>query len=255
MRVTSRWLPGIVALALAGAPSCKGRGEAPPAAQGPRFPAERIAVIGASVSAGFASPKLASLLAEQLPDSAVGDFADLQMFRAPRRSGAEQIEQARAFEPSAVFAVDFLFWYVYGSGMELEERRAALAGGLTALDRLDAPVVVGDLPDVRGAAEWMIAPSAVPSAGELDALNRELRAWAAAREQVIVVPLAAWVAQLRAGGEIAVPGHPPADARELLSFDGVHATAKGMAYLLTQIGAVIRERYPGTPPELLDFVR
>lgn len=210
---------------------------ATPAPPAPAAPPARIAVMGASVSAGFMAPRLAVALDHHLaaPHQMI-DVADQLMFQAPERIGRAQVDRALAAAPTHVVAADFLFWYVYGP----VRSPARLDVGLAELDRVGAtPLFVGDIPDMRRAATWMLPTSIVPSPDELAAANARIAAWAHGRPTVHVLPLAAWTAPLLTEGTIEVDG-ARVPARSLMALDGLHPNAKGVDLLVTRIAPYLR---------------
>jgi len=65
------------------------------------------------------------------------------------------VRRALEAEPTAVLAVDFLFWFAYGE--KPESRRAEdLEGALKLLEKFDVPVVVGTLPNMKESVGKML---------------------------------------------------------------------------------------------------
>lgn len=209
----------------------------------------RIAVVGASVSAGFTAPRIAEAM-RAAGTSEVIDAADLWMFRDPDGNGAAQIATAAAAKPSLVVALDFLFWFAY----QPSDRAASLERGLTLLATLDGPLAVGDLADMRGADPRMLPPTSVPPADELAAMNARIAAWAAARPGTVVLPLAAWTAPLLAGAEVELAPGERIAASSLLFLDGLHPNPLGLWYLLGQLDGAL-ERGFGIDAQALVFAR
>jgi hypothetical protein len=231
-----------------------GSGAAPTAAA---LPLERIAIVGASVSVGFGGTPFGEAFAVAAPRSRVESYANLYLFRDPIGDSRAQIERALAFAPSALFAIDFLFWDVYGSP-DPAWRDRALASALAELERVRAAgawIVLGDIPHVTTAAEWMLARDHVPDRAALAALNGRIAAWAAGRARVLHVPFAAWAAPLASGEEIELAPGERVPARSLVAIDGLHANALGVWYLLDKLDRFIEERLPGTPKDALVFAR
>src|SRR4030095_16007147 len=83
---------------------------------------------------------------------------------------------------------------------EAAARRARFEHGLALLDRLPCPIVVGDLPDVHGAAARMISPRQIPPVAILERWNAVRPAWAKARPRVRVFPLRELVADMKGKG-------------------------------------------------------
>src|SRR5207237_5101638 len=120
---------------------------------------------------------------------------------------------------------DFLFWDIYGS-RDPAWRDRALASGLAELERARASgawIVVGDVPHIVTAAEWMLSKEAVPEPGVLAALNARIRSWADGRERVIFVPFASWAEPLAGDGDVEIAPGEKVPARTLVAVDGLHA--------------------------------
>lgn len=225
----------------------------------------RVHIIGASVSGGFRDGPLFgakqqgdSVTLQQVLKRWAGDDAKVtthtpmemwNLFREPDEIGQKEIAMAKRAAPDAVLAVDFLFWFAYGyvRGEEREARQALLDRGFALLEQLgDVPIVIGDLPDMTGAATRMLNPRQIPSAAVLQALNERIAKFAAAHAKVTVVPMAKLVAQLKtdgaalplAGGALATP--PGA----LLQEDRLHATRLGMALLGYSLQEALRGVFP-----------
>lgn len=255
-----RWLPALALAACAASTPARvaprARAAAPPAIAAPAPPpavtVERVAVVGASVSAGFTAPRVAAAIAAA-GGTVVADAADLWMFRDPDGNGAAQVAVAAAATPSVVVAIDFLFWFAYQPG-DPAARAASLERGLALLDRIDAPLAVGDLADMRGADPRMLAPAAVPPPAELAALNARIRTWAAGRPRTIVLPLAAWTAPLLADGEVELSPGERVPAATLLFLDHLHPNPLGLWYLLTRVDAAL-EADLAVAPGALVFAR
>jgi hypothetical protein len=240
----------VMALAVVGA--CHAR-----AARGPALPLGRIAIVGASVSAGFGGAPFGEAFAQAAPGSAVESEANLMMFRDPLDETKSQLARAIAFRPTVIVALDFLFWDCYGSP-DPAWRERALDAGLTELERArvgGAWIVVGDVPRITTAAEWMLPHELVPDAATLATLNGRITAWAAGRDRVLLVPLVEWTEPLRSGGSIELVPGERVDARSLLSADGLHANPLGTWYLLDRLDHWIEGRLPGTARDALVFQR
>lgn len=228
----------------------------------------RIHVVGASVSGGFEDGPLFggetqgdSIAMRRIWQRWCGEAARVTthspvemcfMFRDPARIGRRQLKFAKRKQPDLVVAVDFLFWFAYGvvAGDEAEARERRLREGLALLAELDAPVLLGDLPDMRGAATRMLRPAQVPSVPVLLALNQRVRAFARGRPNVTLVPLAALVAELRGEG-VTLPfssGPVRTAPLALLQPDRLHATRLGAAYLAYRMQGALRGRFSGAHP-------
>ncbi len=229
---------------------------APATAQAPD-PLARVVTVGASLTAGFGSwLPLRDVLQAALPDDAprIRSHHDVMFFSRPTTIGQRQIDRALAAKPTLVVAADFLFWYGYGYQWVREEpepnhirfrrptgeesaklRLEKLEIGLAQLDRVPCPIVVGDFPNMAGAHPWMIRPAQIPEASTLAKLNARVRAWAAERPRVHLLPLASSVDRLRAGEWVVTPpgGTTPVslDATSALQWDRLHPTRLGVVYL------------------------
>lgn len=200
---------------------------------------ERVAVVGASLSAGFALDVeagrplgLSDVLECALTTShePVASAADVFFFMRPRETGALLAEKAAEAEPTLLVALDFLFWFGYGVVDDEEDRLARLEDGLRLLERFSCPAIVGDLPDMSEAIGLMLSAAQVPAPETRARMNRRIREWAAAREAV-VVPLSELVGKLRAGGEVRSGSrvYSGAASRALLQRDRLHPTVEGLA--------------------------
>lgn len=253
----------------------QGHGESAPAARGA---AEGLdcAIIGASLSAGFVDGPLTGgdsdnrtvplqvvvrgWLRDADVDTQVRAAADLMMFRDPNTKGPQQIERSLARDPDFVLALDFLFWYAYGhkwregDATMAETRLASLERGLADLARFECPVIVGDLPDMKGAARRMIRPSQIPSPETLEKLNARITAWAAERPNVFLFPVRREVSVMKEKGiELALAdGKVQSPPGSMLQGDRLHPNRLGMAwvgFLLQQqiakaLGDAWRDRLP-----------
>lgn len=202
-------------------------GEPPAPAPEPTVPFTRVAVIGASVSSGMGGGPIAQVIDARIAgEHEVFDVADLWTFQAPVRKLDEQIARVVSFRPTAVIAIDALFWCAYGQG----GRGARLRRCLDLVSRIDAPLFLGDLPDMRNAAGWMLPPPAVPSTEELAALNQVITSWARGRDNVRIVPLSEWNKPLLSGDR---------RLKALMSPDGLHPNRAGLVYLLRKLAREI----------------
>ncbi len=220
--------------------------------ESPATKAPRLHVIGASVSGGFrdggmtgAKEKGDTVTMQQLLKPWCGEHAKatthntLQMttmFTSPDEIGEAQIQGVLKAKPDAVVAIDFPFWFAYGAVRGADEKAARsehFAKGLALLAKLEMPVLVGDLPDMTGAAPRMLSPSWVPSPEVLKALNADLAAFAKQHQNVHLVPLSQIVKTMKTDGA-ALPlasGSLQTAPGALLQEDRLHANRLGMAFL------------------------
>jgi hypothetical protein len=211
----------------------------------------RTAVIGASVSAGFLGTPMSQVLDESIAGKhAVENLAEVYFFRSPPENGAAQLRAALDFQPTLLFAIDYLFWYMYVSGADLGDRRIRLEAALRSLESLDVPIILGDIPDMRTARAWMLPPAVVPPPDHLQALNQALREWARDKLHVHLVPLADWAGPLFTGGTVTQKGKT-FTAKQLMSLDGLHLNPAGMRYLMRNIDMDLSRAFPDTPEQAL----
>jgi hypothetical protein len=221
------------------------------------LPLGRIAILGASVSAGFGGTPFRDAFVEAAPRSAVESHADLMLFRDPMGNAKAQIDAAIAFKPTTVIALDLLFWSVYSRPYD-DWQATALASMLADLDRVLASgawVLVGDVPRITTASELLLSRDNVPSTEELAAWNGKIAAWARTRDHVRVIPFASWAEPLASGGMIEIaPGHQ-VSATSLVGPDGLHPNALGVWALLDRLDHWIEAQLPGTARDALVFAR
>ncbi len=218
----------------------------------------RVAILGASLSAGSGLRKwlgfegdLAPLFATLVVrPGAIETFADVLFFADPEQRGNELIAEARAFDPTLVVALDFLFWYAHG-WMADEHRAARLERGLELLSSFDCPLVIADFPDISLALEGSATPMGggplvtapmLPSPEARAALNERLLAWVTERRaggaDVVVVPFGHYLELLQRAEpiEIGADRWPGGDRAALLQSDLLHPTLEG-AYIVLLITA------------------
>ena len=251
-------VPCVAWLALGSLPSCGGSESSPQTkvVGSPSLDTKRIAIVGASVSAGFGGAPFGDAFTAAAKRSAVESEANVFLFRDPIAGSHDQIEKAIAFKATTVIAIDFLFWDLYGS-TDPAWRDDALAKGLAELERArvtGAWIVVGDVPHVVTAAEWMLPRSQVPDAGTLAAYNAKIEVWAN-RDRVLFVPFAAWAAPLATNETVEIAPGEKVEARSLLAADGLHANVLGVWFLLDKLDHFIESKLTGTPKDALVFKR
>jgi hypothetical protein len=221
----------------------------PPGARGPGLPVDRIAIVGASVSAGFGGTPFGDAFRAAAKGAAVESWANLMLFRDPVGETRLQLGKALEHRTTSLVALDLLFWHVYNSN--------SLDVALAELDKVHATgawIVIGDVPRITTASELLLPKEAIPSQEAIDAANTRIRSWAA-RERVLLVPLAEWTAPLRAGANIEIAPGEQLPAASLMAVDGLHANPLGTWYLLDRLDKLIETALPGTPKDALVFVR
>jgi hypothetical protein len=201
----------------------------------------RMAVVGASVSAGFhldgvETAPLALTLEQALlaEHEAATSHASTFFFLASTDGRADQVEAALAAEPTLVVALDYLFWFAYGVAASEDARLAEFDEGLAILACVKQPLLVGDIPDVSRAAEGpMLSRSQVPAPETLVRLNERLAEWAAERPNVMLVPLRGFIDKATRGEAFELRGNRyDADALDaLFQPDQLHASLTGIVGL------------------------
>lgn len=229
-----------------------------------------IAVIGASASAGwgvmvpvlepsegnrYRHVTLANALAAVDPTlpAVVTRSGDPLFFRQRASERAVQVDLAIAAKPEAVIAVDFLFWYGYGTVRANTPSDAArmrmdrLALGLAQIDRLAAeniPIIVGNLPDVSDAADAMlysvIGDAQLPRPDVLIDLNNRIAQWAQANDRIHILPLSTLINDMRGGKGVTAGGATWGPEPRLMQHDHLHPTDEGL--LAVAASAVDRVR-------------
>ncbi len=274
--------PGAPAVVLAPAAAAKPPASAPrPVA----LSLAHAIVIGASVSDGFGTQALISMPNPELgkpgaPADAPATIQKLQavrltealaavvggtdlpkhrasmmFFNNPQASADKQLAAAveavtpteKATSPGIVFALDYLFWQVYGDVPE-GERLSTLERGLKRIETLPGPVVIGDFPDMRHAT-LMLRPFQVPSAATLTKANARLAEWLKDQPSVAVVPLSSLVLAVRNSQPVTIGGttYTVDQARELMASDGLHATGKGVIALAQECLVQLKAKNLLTP--------
>lgn len=197
-----------------------------------------VVVIGASLSTGFGLERtLSDVLDASLagPHPRLHSEGDLLMFTRPERSGAEQIERALEAEPTLVVALDFLFWFGYGTigagGAPIqreEDRLALLERGLALLGELDCPLVLADFPDMSASVGRMITREQMPARETLAKLSERVRTFAASRPNTVVLPFSKLVHEMKAEKEVKIGRHTYPPKSRLLQPDELHPTLEGL---------------------------
>jgi hypothetical protein len=205
-------------------------------------PLDRVAVIGASMSAGFGTGS--GPLAGGVSMADIAQYSIVVDHAVPRNlastlaflSSTGYVDRVIASlaqdPPSAIVALDYLFWSVYGDKAD-EARQKELEAALTGLEKFSCPILIGDLPDVSIATAGpspAITPAMVPSTAARDGANTRVREWARTRKNVTVIPLAALMKNFSSGAPVEVRGTVWKDAqlRGLLQSDRLHPTVEGL---------------------------
>ncbi|MED6306940.1 MAG: hypothetical protein VX563_02950 [Planctomycetota bacterium] len=240
-----------------------GTGEDPP----PRIPEQtigKVAIVGASVSAGFGvvvevrqegepghakemiAMKDVLMAADGEAEVTYLDLSSHLFFSRPREFARSAIDRTLAWKPDLVLAVDFLFWFAYGYRAE-DSRLDSLRVGLALLDELAAtgvPMVIGELPDLEGIRSFVITEGQIPDGTTIREANRIINAWASERGNVGVVPIAGLSESLRQSGELVVGDYEwnrEGTKRDLIAADQLHPTFDGLVCLVQAMEVAARD--------------
>ncbi|MBC22808.1 MAG: hypothetical protein CMJ32_02670 [Phycisphaerae bacterium] len=233
---------------------------------------DRIGFIGASASAGFAtrvdyefdgremfnSMTLSEVFEVAAPDDDEGgtmvtDRSTASFFMSPVRNGRKMVDEILETRPTLVIGVDFLFWYTYGTrgadGRPLESeagRLELLEKGLEQLDRFKCPVIVGDIPYMDDAVGLMLSRKQLPTMETIEAANKRIGEWVAARPGRMLFPLSALVGRIKSGEALRIGAHSWSieQTGTLINADRLHPTASGVIAIAQKVGVVVDESIP-----------
>lgn len=218
-------------------------------------PLQRVAVIGASATCGFGveaqtqgpfatttvPADLGTVVQAMMPDgSTVTRHCSIFFFTESVTVGPSLMTDALADDPTLIVAIDYLFWYGYGSRDadagaidEESDRLALLEKGLKQLERCTCPVVVGDFPNMEDAVGKMLSVGQLPRPATLKKLNERLRAWAKEHDNVVVAPLAELVESMKAGKEVRIGKEvwPAKTMKDVIQPDQLHPTVDGLVLM------------------------
>jgi hypothetical protein len=222
---------------------------------------QRIVVLGASVGAGFdttapfGGPKTGQYRFAHYLDAAVAGThepvttcANVMLFLNATEIMEKQVTAAIAAKPSVVVGLDALFWFCYGAGRTPEKRLEFFETGLRFLERIDAPLIVGDLPDASRAVGGILGKGEMPPLETIAKCNERLKEWAAARPNVKIFPISEVMARAGADEELTIGGMnwPAGKSRALLQRDLLHPARHGLAALA--IAVLDAAASPATTP-------
>jgi hypothetical protein len=214
---------------------------------------QRVVLLGASVTAGFTSsepfggPSTAQYRLQNFIHAAVKGshepittHANTFLFTNPAKTMEKQIAATIAARPTLVVALDALFWFCYGHGLTSEQRQELLESGLRMLEAIDAPLVLGDIPDASKGVGKVLGKSQMPEISTIAACNERLREWAAARKTVAVIPISELMLKASADEELQLGGLSWGKGKTaaLLQPDLLHPSQRGLAGLaIAALGA------------------
>ncbi len=207
---------------------------------------QRIVMLGASATAGFheseplGGPKTpqyhfanyieAALIGTHQP---VTTQATSLLFLQPEETMKKQITATLAAKPTLVIGIDAMFWFCYGAGLNEEQRATRFEAGLKELERIEVPLIVGDIPDASQAVGGILSKAELPEPRAIARCNERLTAWAAGRKNVSVFPIARVMTSAAANEEVILAGHTWAAGKSsaLIRDDRLHPSRHALAAL------------------------
>lgn len=205
----------------------------------------RVGVMGASASAGAGSfLRLADFIdGAILPPHEIIDASILTFSFSPAYCARKTVEDLKKQDATMVIGVDYFFWFTYGF-LKLEQRKKFLEIGCSYLEELECPLLLGDIPHMKGAGGSIMALM-IPSPSEIEALNTQLRSWADRRSNVFIMPLSKWIAALNEGKPLSINEEETIFHKDdLFLGDHLHPNWKGMALLAIKCLEELHKHYP-----------
>ncbi len=191
---------------------------------------------GLPVDAGIAYSAVVTA-AHEVPRN----YGDGATFIDPLGALREQAVAAAKDRPTVVIAVDWLFWPVHQSipmDVPAAERDAqrldTVDAALAELDRLQCPIVIGDVPEMKQAQGGLLKESNEPGEAVRAEVNRRLEKWAAEKPNRLILSISALADAVSSGAALEVAGfsYQAGDSARLLQRDGLHATPEGLVVLM-----------------------
>jgi hypothetical protein len=207
---------------------------------------QHVIVLGASVSAGFtiAEPfggkKTASYRFANFIDAAIAGSHDSVTtharplhFLKPKETLEKLVTSTMEAKPSLVIALDALFWFCYGEGLTEPQRLARFEDGMNLLASIQAPLLLGDIPDASASVGKILGKNEMPTLETLAECNARLQRWAASRKNVRLFPVSELLAHAGKNLELRLPGItvPAGETARLLQQDSLHPSRHGLAIL------------------------
>lgn len=160
-------------------------------------------------------------------------------FANPGPVSRSEVDRAIDAQPTLVLALDYLFWFAYGTvnaeGEPMRDgaqRLENLERGLQQLQRIidaGAPIVLGDIPDMRESIGRMLSKAQVPDVETIAAANERIRAWIRDHPSTRLLPLSQVQLELRERRPVQLGGREwtSTDEVPLLQNDQLHPTFVG----------------------------
>ena len=226
---------------------------------------QRPVIVGASLSDGFYLPEMGLPFSGKSKDlgmhhylqkvrkaggARILNLGSNWMFVAPVAKGDYQVKKAREAKPTVVFAIDFLFWYLYGNERSRSEEDRKLSRleffekGLSKLATFECPVVVGTIPDAERSVGVILAPAQYPGAGTIAAANLRLERWFKEHPEMVKVDLAGFHRlavndeAIELGGVTVPAGNSRAT---FLQWDLLHPTPRGIETIVKVAVAALKK--------------
>ncbi len=229
---------------------------------------QRVVLLGASVTAGFsaAEPFGGSKTSEYqfgnfIEAGLIGSHetivthANRFLFLKPKETMQKQVAATVSSKPTLVIALDALFWFCYGDSMTAEQRLERFSSGLELLEQINAPLVLGDIPDASAAVGKMLSRAQMPERSTINKCNERLKAWAASRRNVTLFALSEVLRKAGANEEIAFAGitWKNGETRAFLQPDRLHPSRHGLAAMAIGVldSAATAAGLPGTAASVL----
>ncbi|MDB4296155.1 hypothetical protein N9940_01010 [bacterium] len=229
----------------------------------------RPVLVGASLSACFhhsefsnlfKAPKSEALSLDRYlgraivaPHGEIKNFGTKLVFLSGDPTLKKNVERAIEKKPTVVFAIDYLFWYVYGDpkkrgkGMDELSDEEFLARGLSHLEAFKCPVILGDIPDGEKSVGLILSEKEYPGADAIQKANLQIDEWLKRQPQVVRLPLAAFLSQAVENQEITIAGEvTPAGKSQgrFLQQDLLHPTQDGAAAIILKSLEELRKMNP-----------
>lgn len=236
---------------------------------------QRVAIVGASMSAGFgldpeAGPfsgqeskvQLAQIVEASIvgPHEPVHNGATMMFFTAPEPTAKRSLATAKAAKPTVLVALDYLFWMGYGPGSDAK-REERVTSALAMLEDFECPILLSDLPDFNASLPdpMMLPKESIPPAKTIVELNEKIGEWAKGRKNVVLVPQGEMLRKLIADEEIKAGGNTfeKGSRARLMQRDNLHTTLEGTCAMWAGAVDAWRAQDPSIPADalVLDVVK
>ena len=213
----------------------------------------RPVIIGASLSDGYehterlGGPKSDALAldlylqqATNLPAGRITNFSNRFCFIYPLGISHKQVADALGSKPSVIFAVDQLFWQLYGNFASAEQRLSTFKAALAELDSITCPLVIGNIPDASRSVNKMLSSTQIPKIKTINKANQILEKWVKKRKKTVIIDLASFMKLCVSNKEIKLKNitYPEGTTKNFLQADMLHPTAlgaKAISYAIIEV--------------------